>query len=281
MKEFTCSLTSGDIVVQTWGEETLPVIVCLHGWLDNMATFYPLAERLSADYRIVLVDLPGHGLSAPLPVGSHYYIWQNVETLVELLSALKLSNISLLGHSMGGIIASLFAGTFPDKLSALILLDSFGPFVDDVVDTPKQLAKAIIDSQRPSSGLRIFPSLEKALLARKASSPGMTEDALLPIVKRNVKPVDGGFSWATDSRLRAQSKLRLTEAQVEAFFNRISVPVLAIVAQQGILPKPLLEKRLQYIANAKLERVDGHHHFHAESDGADISAALIKYFLGH
>lgn len=279
MKEFICSLTSGDVVVQAWGEETAPVLVCLHGWLDNMATFYPLAERLSGDYRILLVDLPGHGLSAPLPVGSHYYIWQNVETLFELLNVLELSKVSLLGHSMGGIIASLFAGTFPDKLSTLILLDSFGPFVDSVADTPKQLAKAIIDSQRTSSGLRVFDSLEKALLARKVSSPSMTDEALLPIVKRNLKKVDGGYSWMTDSRLRAQSKIRLLESQVESFFKQITVPVLVVVAKQGILPQALLEKRLAYIAHARLETVEGHHHFHAEDDGADISTAFIKHFL--
>jgi pimeloyl-ACP methyl ester carboxylesterase len=182
-----------------------------------------------------------------LPEGGHYYIWQNIDLLHELLQQQELSKAHFLGHSMGGVIASLFAGTFSDQVESLILLDSLGPMVDSSFDAPKQLAKAILDGQRESSPLRIFPSTQDALNARKKSSPGMTEEALLPIVERNLGETAGGYSWSTDSRLRQASKVRLTEEQVEGFFREIHSPVQLIIAEQGIIPKAWLEKRKEYL----------------------------------
>lgn len=279
MNETKCSLACGDVAIQTWGKEDAPVILCLHGWLDNMASFYPLAEILSKHFRVLLVDLPGHGESDSLPEGGHYYIWQNVETVFELIKSLKLVDVTLLGHSMGGVVASLFAGTFPDLVSKLILIDSLGPMVDSAENSPKQLAKAIMDAQRQGSKLRVFPNVDQAVTARKTTSPLMTDEALSPIVERNLKSVDDGFSWGTDSRLRSQSKVRMTEEQVKAFFNHILAPVKVIIAKQGILPKPWVEKRLGYISNVEVSMVAGHHHLHVEADGAGECAELIYNFM--
>lgn len=277
--ETSISLPSGDITLQDWGPEDAPVIICLHGWLDNLASFYPLAEILSPHFHLLLIDLPGHGQSDPLPAGGHYYIWQNVELLHQLLQQQGLAKAHFLGHSMGGVVASLFAGSFSDKVQSLILLDSLGPMVDSSENTPKQLAKAILDGQRSISPLRIFPALSDALSARKKSSPGMTDAALLPIVERNLACVEGGYSWSTDSRLRQQSKVRLTENQVEAFFNEIKNPVLLIAAKQGIIPSAWLQKRKAYLADVQQETIRGHHHFHAEAEGAEVSANYINDFI--
>lgn len=275
----TLTLPSGDLVIQEWGAESSPVIVCLHGWLDNLASFYPLAEKLCRDFRVILVDLPGHGQSAPISEGGHYYIWHNVETLYQLLQALNLSSVNLLGHSMGGVIASLFAGAFDSHIERLILIDSLGPMVDTCENTPKQLAKAILEGQRTPSPLRIFPTTQDALIARKKSSPEMTDTALGPIVERNLIAVNGGYSWSTDSRLRHASKLRLSEDQVRGFFNAIHAPVLLLIAEQGILPATWITQRKAYFSNVKQVNITGHHHFHAEQEGAELSAKEIKTFM--
>lgn len=275
----TLTLPSGNLVVEEWGAEDSPVIICLHGWLDNLASFYPLAEKLCHEFRVILVDLPGHGQSAPILEGGHYYIWHNVETLYQLLQALNLSSVNLLGHSMGGVIASLFAGAFDSYVERLILIDSLGPMVDTCENTPKQLAKAILEGQRTASALRVFPTPQDALIARKKSSPGMTDTALRPIVERNLKVVEGGYSWSTDSRLRHASKLRLSEDQVKGFFNAIHAPVLLLIAEQGILPASWIAQRKAYLSNVKQVNIAGHHHFHAEQEGAELSAEGIKTFM--
>lgn len=279
MKERRVTLSSGELAIQEWGDNTQPTIVCLHGWLDNSATFHRLAPLLAKKYHLLLVDLPGHGMSQPLADGAHYYIWQNIETLFELLAVMDLKQVHLLGHSMGGVVASLFSGTFPDKVLSLVLLDSLGPMTSEPKQTPQQLAKAIMDSQRVASSLRIFGSINDALLARKKTSPGMDDESLKPIVERNLKAVAGGYCWRTDGRLRHTSKVRLSEEQVVAFLAAITAPVLVIMAEQGIIPKVWVEKRMESITGAKLVYLPGHHHFHAEALPAISIAAQIEQFL--
>jgi pimeloyl-ACP methyl ester carboxylesterase len=279
VKDVRVSLSSGELAIQEWGDDSKPTLMCLHGWLDNGATFHRLAPLLAKRYHLLIVDLPGHGLSEPLPEGAHYYIWQNIEVLFELLAVKGLDKVHLLGHSMGGVVASLFAGTFVDKVESLILLDSLGPMTSESKDTPQQLARAIIDSQRTSSPLRIFTKIEDALKARKKSSPDMADDALRPIVERNLKTVERGYCWRTDARLRQASKIRLTESQVNAFLDAIRAPVLVIMAEQGIVPKVWVERRMQSIKDAQLVYLPGHHHFHAELECAEAINGHVTPFL--
>jgi pimeloyl-ACP methyl ester carboxylesterase len=282
-KEEILTLPSAQLAVQYCGDADKPLLVFLHGWLDNSASFHLLAEELLGknlleDYQLLLVDLPGHGLSQPLADGAHYYIWQNIETLFELMSELNLERINLIGHSMGGVVASLFAGTFADKVESLILLDSLGPMASSAEQTPAQLNKAIKDSQRIGSGLRVYPELVDALSARKKSSPAMSDQALLPIVNRNLIAVEGGYSWRTDKRLKQTSKVRLTEDQVMAFFSSITAKVMVILAKEGIVPKTWQDNRLQAIKNHKMVTLPGHHHFHCEAEFVSEIAKEICTF---
>jgi pimeloyl-ACP methyl ester carboxylesterase len=279
VKDVRISLSSGELALQEWGNDSKPTVICLHGWLDNAATFHRLAPLLAQRYHLLVVDLPGHGLSQPLPEGAHYYIWQNIETLFELLVVKGLDKVHLLGHSMGGVVASLFAGTFADKVHSLILLDSLGPMTSESKDTPAQLARAIVDSQRTSSPLRIFTKIEDALKARKKSSPDMTDDALRPIVERNLKIIESGYCWRTDARLRKTSKVRLDEGQVSAFLAAITAPVLVIMAEQGIVPRFWVEERMRSIKDSQLVYLPGHHHFHAELEPADAINGYVTQFL--
>lgn len=274
------SLPSAQLALELHGEPDKPLLICLHGWLDNLASFHLLAEKLKKDFQLLLVDLPGHGCSEPLADGAHYYIWQNIETLYELLQALGVERANLLGHSMGGVVASLFSGTFPEKVETLVLLDSLGPMTSSAEQTPEQLAKAIIDSQKKPSQLRVFADLQSALAARKKSSPALSDTALLPIVKRNLISVDKGLSWRTDRRLRHSSKVRLSEEQVLAFLAKINADVLIVLAKQGIVPKAWLKQRLEVLAHHQLIEVEGHHHFHAEPETVDGLIAQLKHFYG-
>lgn len=279
MKEAQVQLSTGVLAIQEWGDPSNPTLVCLHGWLDNAASFHCLAPLLAKHYHLLVVDLPGHGLSQPLAQGAHYYIWQNVETLYELLVVKGLAQVHLLGHSMGGVVASLFAGTFADQVSSLVLLDSLGPVTSDSKETPQQLAKAILDSQRTLSPLRVFSTLDQAVLARSKSSPAMTVEALSPIVARNLKTVDGGYCWRTDVRLRQTSKVRLNEDQVSAFLSAITAPVLILMAEQGIVPRDWIRQRAESLRAAELVYLPGHHHFHAEKKFVEAIAAHTHSFL--
>lgn len=85
-----------------------PRVLALHGWLDNAASFVPLAPHLSA-LQLVAIDLPGHGHSAHLPAGASYTTAAAICHVLDVADALGWDRFSLLGHSMGAGIASLTA----------------------------------------------------------------------------------------------------------------------------------------------------------------------------
>lgn len=103
------SFTYKDLTLSAleWEGEGLPVLA-LHGWLDNAASFSPLAPYLS-QHHVVAVDLPGHGHSSHLPASAHYHLADNLYWIESVLEALSWRRCVLLGHSMGAAICSLTA----------------------------------------------------------------------------------------------------------------------------------------------------------------------------
>src|SRR5690606_2312769 len=97
-------------------------VLALHGWLDNAATFVPLAPLLP-ELRIYALDLPGHGRSSHRPPGARYHYVDWVGDVIEAADALGLDRFALLGHSMGAGISILTAGTFPERVERLALIE--------------------------------------------------------------------------------------------------------------------------------------------------------------
>ncbi len=98
------------------------VVVLLHGYLASSAIFEGLAANLAKRYRVVSIDLPGHGASACY---GYAHSMEMMATAVKaVLDSLKLKKYVLIGHSMGGYTALAFAEMYPDALRGLCLLNS-------------------------------------------------------------------------------------------------------------------------------------------------------------
>ncbi|MET9514569.1 alpha/beta hydrolase [Streptomyces sp. NPDC002994] len=116
------------IAYRTWGDPAAPPVVLLHGRSGNSAHWTHIAERLAATRRVYAPDLRGHGMS-DWP-GSYTYP-QMRDDVRAFLDALGLDRVSLVGHSMGGSIASLVAQAYPERIGLLVLEDPPPPFPAD------------------------------------------------------------------------------------------------------------------------------------------------------
>lgn len=122
---------TGRIHYRDVGPRNAPVLVLVHGFSASLHTWEPWVSDLRQDYRVVSLDLPGHGLSRCLDV-AETGVPQFVEVIDHLTTALGIDRFTLAGSSMGGHTAWNFALAHPETLDGLVLVDASGwPKSDD------------------------------------------------------------------------------------------------------------------------------------------------------
>ncbi len=280
MKEVVIPTAIGDLGGVLYGQADKPVILALHGWLDNAASFHLLAPLLDG-YAVLALDLPGHGHSAWLGAGASYLIWSYVPPILEAIQNDPLLNqqpFYILGHSLGTGVAMLIASVIPEKVIAYIALDSLGPMTTPANMAATQLKQSLLAESKQST---LYSNVEQAVAVRLRSNRDISKAALLPIVERNLTSQQHGWRWSTDPRLRLPSIVRFTEEQLDSVLQSLSMPILVIRAEGGITADALFKQRLKHISNGLLVTVEGKHHFHLEPTAAVIIAQQIKDFLSH
>ena len=116
-----------------WGNPGAPPIVCVHGYTSSAQAFNALARRLPSRDHVIAPDVRGHGESAWSTTGAYQYSDQ-VGDLAAIVDKLGLSRFTLVGTSMGGIIAMAYAGAHPDRLTRLVIND-VGPLLEGMALT--------------------------------------------------------------------------------------------------------------------------------------------------
>jgi len=118
-----------------------PTLVLLHGVASSLHTWDGWVKELSPSYRIIRIDLPGHGLTGPDPSRKNIDIEYMTEMINKLLVRINVDNAHFAGNSLGGYIAWNFAVKYPEKVNKLVLLDSAGypqkmPFIMSFASWP-------------------------------------------------------------------------------------------------------------------------------------------------
>ena len=279
MHEITLDTSRGSMVALRAGNPDGPRVLALHGWLDNAASFIPLLPHL-AEFDLVALDLPGHGGSAHRLPGYDYVFVDWIHDVLDVLDALQWPSANLLGHSMGGAIASVVAAGAPERVQKLAVIEALGPLSGVASEAGTRLRQAVtarraLDLNRPA---RIIPNLETAVAARLAVS-AMSADAARLIVGRNLREVDGGYVWRSDPRLTLPTHVRTHEDFVLSWIEAIAAPTLVIAAD----PSPpyftpvLRDARLARMLDVRLHVVPGGHHLHMEQP--ELIGALLQAFL--
>ncbi|UNK48367.1 alpha/beta hydrolase [Lysobacter sp. S4-A87] len=279
MHEFELDTPLGRIAGLRGGQSGAPRVLALHGWLDNAASFVPLAEHLHG-IDLVAPDLPGHGASAHLPPGADYSFAAAVNAVLDVADALGWDRFALLGHSMGAGISSLVAAACPQRVERLVAIEALGALAEVPERTVSRLRDAVAAMRAlPGKSLRVFPDPTVAARARMVAGAQvgsrLSESASKLLVERGVMPVEGGFVWSSDPRLTLPSMQRLTESQVRDLVAGIECPTRVIFASpaQSYLPDELRRERAGLLPRGELIVLEGGHHLHME-DPALVAAAI-------
>jgi pimeloyl-ACP methyl ester carboxylesterase len=252
-----------------------PAVLFLHGWLDHSHTFDWVLEHLPDAWRLVLIDFRGMGRSEHVPLGAHYSFPDYLLDVEATLEELKLSEVHLVGHSLGGIVGSAYAAARPSRVKSLTLIESMGPMGGAPEEAVDRLRGFLDDSQRPSHRKR-YPSVEAAAARLRENNPTLTEAASLHLARHGTESSEGGYLFRFDPRHRRRFGQGWDEAQWLALSSAITCPVQIIHGSQGLaLDDPRANARLAALRSPKALTLSGGHHVHLEQPEA------IARALGH
>jgi pimeloyl-ACP methyl ester carboxylesterase len=263
------------------GTPGAPKLLCLHGWLDNAASFLPLLPYLS-DFEVVALDLPGHAGSDHRAPGYDYMLVDWIHDVLDALDALEWPRAKLLGHSMGGAISTMVAVAAPERIERLALLEALGPLNGDPEEAGTRLRQAVKARRalRPGRPAKLISDIEQAVDARLAVSQ-MSREAARLIVSRNLRAVDGGWAWRSDPRLTLPSHLRVEEASIRAWLRALDVPTFVLCADPAppYFRAELRDERLAQVRDVRFAELAGGHHLHMEQP-EEVAGILLPFLSG-
>lgn len=279
MREITLDTARGNVVALQSGNPDGEKILCLHGWLDNAASFIPLMPLLE-NYHVVALDMPGHGASQHRMAGYDYVFVDWIHDVLDAMDSLDWQQAHLLGHSMGGAIATVVAASAPERINKLLLIEALGPISGKAEEAGQRLRQAVAARRYLANDkvARVIPDLDTAVNARLAASK-MTREAASLIVQRNLKEVEGGYVWRSDPRMMLPTHVRTDESFIRSWIRAIEAPTLVIAAD----PAPVYftpeqrESRLAELKDGRVAVIPGGHHLHMEK--ADVVGKAILDFL--
>ena len=261
-----------------WHSPDLPPFFALHGWLDNAASMAPLCSALDR-WQVLAPDLAGHGRSDFRSTDSNYDLSGDVADLHALAEHLQWQRCGLIGHSRGAMVAALFAATFPEQVSHLVLIDGGAPNAVEPGEHPARLARSVREHRLLSSHRgTLFSSREAALKARAGGYVPVHSDIAELLAERALIEDEEGYRWRADQRLKAASARPFDEQTIRAFFSAIRCPVLQIIASQGLVTQlPAYAGPVELIQDCEVVTLPGDHHLHISQ--VDKVAAVIGDWL--
>ena len=247
-------------------------VVLVHGFAASLHAWEPWVERLSPDYRVITLDLAGHGLTRT-PAGYQMSTAGQVAIINALMRSLQVNRFVLGGNSMGGAVAWNYALVHPDQLQGLVLVDAAGwPVEGKREGSP--LAFKLLGNP---AGRALLKSIDLTPLAQRGLKTAYVDEALVTdaLVDRYVE-----LAMAPGRReliLTGQSGPR--EPVGRAVFARISVPTLVITGEADkVIPAAASRGLAGAIPGAKLIVYPGVGHVPMEQI-PDRSAEDLKAFL--
>lgn len=253
--------------------EDAPPVLILHGFLEQGAAWDSVARRLGR--RVLAPDHRGHGLSGQVGAGGWYHFWDyvgDVDAIVEHLGC----PVDLVGHSMGGTIACLYAGSRPDRIRKLVLVEGLGPpdASDEVLFRARQF---LADRRNPPIHRPLRDVADGVDRVRKAN-PSLNEDEARRLVERTTVDTGDGLTWTWDPLHRGRTPVPFQSNLFLRFLREITAPVLLVDGGRSPWTLTDAQERTAALKNARREVIARAGHL-VHHDAPDALARVMRTFL--
>jgi pimeloyl-ACP methyl ester carboxylesterase len=262
-----------------WGNASAPPLILVHGGLDHCRNWDAIARELQPHFHIMAPDLRGHG-DSEWAKGSSYSLTDNVYDLTRLMRFARLQDAAIVGHSMGGMVALAYAGTYPEKVSRLVVLD--GAFLSSSQAAPiaEQMSRWVNQLDRIGDHQEsTFATIEEAAKRLSARNKRLTAVQALHLASHGVRKGDDGlYRWKFDHYQRARAPYRLSSEDYAGLWSRIACPTLLMWGDESFLPDPEAAGLLAHFRGAEMEKIAGAGHW-LHHDRLDVVLASLRRFL--
>ena len=269
--------------VRVWGRAGAPPLFLLHGWMDVAASFQFLVDRFSRDWHVIAPDWRGFGLSEWCRDGywfPDYYA--ELEALLELYQ--PDAPVFLVGHSMGGVVASMYSGIRPDRVARLVSMEGLGLARHAPDQAPARYAQWLDQLGEPAS-FRPYRSFDEVAARLRKTNPRLTEERAAFLARQWAKRQDNGeFVLLSDPAHKTVNPYLFRIDEAIACWRRITAPVLLvsgklseIPARMKDTPEQLAERKGAFRNRREIELDDAGHMMH--HDQPERLAPLIEEFL--
>ena len=278
--------------VRVWGQPTpgQPPLVMVHGWMDVAASYQFVVDAFASDHYVIAPDWRGYGDTDSGEVDNYWFpdYLADLDFLLDHYAPGQ--GVDLVGHSMGGNVAMLYAGVRPERIRRLVNLEGFGMPATQATQAPGRYAKWLDELKKLHAGdldLKAYPAVGGVARRLMKTNPRLDQHKADWLAQHWARANADG-QW----EIRGNPAHKITNAQlyrvdeVLEIYKRISAPTLSVEASDNSLDQwwkgkyTLAEyhERLQAVPNARVEQIaDAGHMMH--HDQPEILAALIERFI--
>ena len=245
-----------------WGNDAAPDLLLVHGIHDHCHSWDWLAQSLRQHFHVVAPDLRGHG-DSQWSLGSQYSYLEYAQDVAQLVRQRRLAPVTIVSHSLGGTIASIYAGAFPEAVARLVIIEGVGLYPRPV-EQPEARLRHWIEANRSLAGRlpRRYRTLEDAYQRMQDTNPHLSpEQARHLTAHGSNQNEDGTYTWKFDNYTRTRHPYDIPNDDMAALWRRISCPVLIINSRQGYPHRIGQDDTLRHFGTATLHEIDDAGHW--------------------
>jgi pimeloyl-ACP methyl ester carboxylesterase len=270
--------------VRRWPREGAPKVFLLHGWMDVSASFQFLADALRGEWDLYAPDWRGYGLTQWEKSDSYWFpdYIADLDLLLQKFEGEKAVN--LVGHSLGGNVASMYAGIRPERVAKLVNLEGFGLSTTRPEQAPKRYARWLEELRDPPR-LRPYKDFSELAERLRKNNPRLTPERADFLARHWGREAGkDGVLLRGDPAHKIVNPVLYRYEEVRACWQQVTAPVLWVDAAQSETLKRLgldaahhAERRSSFSNLSYVTVPDAGHMLH--HDQPEAVARLIEGFL--
>ncbi|MEZ4406621.1 MAG: alpha/beta hydrolase [Polyangiales bacterium] len=255
-------------------------VLLLHGYLDLARTFTRALAALEASgWKVYALDLRGHGETDRAPAGGYYHAYDYVADVDAAVDALGLARFHLVGHSMGGGVATRYAAARPERLLSLSLLEGVGPPAMPAEVAPDRTLAWLDGLKRARSrSPKRMATLDDVVTRMRVAHPTVPAEVLREVAAWSVREAEGGWEFRFDPLHQTTSPGRYDAEGFEATVARVKAPTLLVDGGGDMSQWPEFGARARRYPVARTVTLDGAGHMMHWTQPTELARTLAEFF---